>query len=888
MLTGTRLGVYEILEAIGAGGMGEVFRARDTRLQRDVALKLLPSLVASDPDRLARFTREAQVLAALNHPNIGAIHGLEESGPLSALVLELVEGPTLADRIAQGPVPRDEALGIARQIAEALEYAHEHGIIHRDLKPANIKLRPDGVVKVLDFGLAKALTSSHDLSHLAQNMAQSPTFTSPATMPGVILGTPAYLAPEQARGGTVDRRVDIWAFGAVLFEMLTATRPVGAHTNSVGDAMAAILRDEPAWSALPASTPPKLRQLLHRTLEKDPKRRLRDIGDARLELEDLQSGPIAETTPMVVKPTSRLMRTIPWTIAVLAVIAAALLGLRGRAPADEPPPLKYAIPIPNLTLERTGLPVLSPDGMRVVYARDGQLWIRELDRLEGRALSGTTGAQFPFWSPDSKQIGYLTANALWRAPIDGGAPIRIASCHFSKGGRTPGGVWTRDGTIVFAPAAAGTTFQAVSADGGEFHELVARDPKEEGDFHKPSLLPDGVSLLYIVDHPDRGADTIAVMSGGKKKVILRLSGEALDSPVYSPTGHLLYQRETTTPGIWAVPFSLEKLETTGPPFLVDPSGAWPSVGANGMVLYAESEITGVEDLAWLDIASGAVTTALNEQFPEVRYPTLSPDGTRIAAVTRSPENGRVVIVADLQRHTHVSIAERASASGRPVWRSDRSIIYGVETAQIETLMMRRADASEPAVELFRGMHPWVSRSGTLVFTRINAGLGGGLWHALLPSGDTAPSDAQVLQQTPVHEWEPTLSPSGKFLAYSQGDVGQSQVVLRGYPETSGQWQVSVSGGSKPLWSPTGDKLYFRDVPGQILVVDVATTPKVSLSAPRVIQRPSILIARAGFDISADGKRLLIPRIVKTNDDRTPSLTVIQNWLAEFKKTRRAE
>lgn len=401
------------------------------------------------------------------------------------------------------------------------------------------------------------------------------------------------------------------------------------------------------------------------------------------------------------------------------------------------------------------------------------------------------------------------------------------------------------------------------------------------------MLPDGISLLYVVDHPDRGADTIAIVSGGKKKVILRLSGETLDSPVYSPTGHLLYQRETTTPGIWAVPFSLEKLETTGSSFLVDPGGAWPSVGANGMLLYANSEISGVEDLAWLDIATGTVTTALNEQLPEIRSPSLSPDGTRVAAVTRSAETGRVVIVADLQRHTHVQIAERASASGRPAWRNDKSIIYGVEGTQIEKLIMRRADASEPAVELFRGMQPWVGRTGFLLFSRIEPGLGGGLWHVRLAPGDGVPGQPAVLQQTPVHEWEPALSPDGKFLAYSQGDLGQSEVMLRGYPETSGQWQVSVSGGSKPLWSPKGDKLYYRDNPGRIFVVDVTTTPAVSLSTPRLIPRPLVLIARAGFDISADGTRLLMPRTIK-DTERTPSLTVVQNWLFEFKKNRRPE
>jgi hypothetical protein len=341
--------------------------------------------------------------------------------------------------------------------------------------------------------------------------------------------------------------------------------------------------------------------------------------------------------------------------------------------------------------------------------------------------------------------------------------------------------------------------------------------------------------------------------------------------------------------MWAVPFSIERLETTGAPFLVDPRGAWPSVGANGVLLYAQSEITGLEDLAWLDLASGNVTTALNEQFPSIATPRLSPDGTRVAAVMSSAESGRVIIVADLQRHTHVQISERASIYSRPAWRDARSIVYGVEVGQSskDMLAMRRADASEPAVELFQSLQPSINRTGNIMFMRLADGVGGGLWHVPLPPGTAAPGEPSLLQQTPTREWQPELSPNGKLLAYTRGEPGQSQVMLRGYPETSGQWQVSVSGGSLPLWSPSGDKLYFRDVPGagQIFVVDVKTSPEISLSPPRLVPRPSSTIARTGFDISRDGSRLLMVRTVKSESAQTPSLTVVQNWFAEFRKNR---
>ncbi len=881
MKEGTRVGPYQIVAPLGSGGMGEVYRARDTRLQRDVALKVLPASVAADPDRLARFTREAQLLAALNHPHIASIYGVEEAAGGAVLVLELVEGPTLADRIAQGPIPVDEATPIARQIAEALEAAHEQGIIHRDLKPANIKLRHDGSVKVLDFGLAKTIGSPVESRAGAADIAASPTFTAQATAAGLILGTAAYMAPEQARGRAVDRRADIWAFGVVLFEMLTGRRPFGGET--ISETLAAIIKDQPSWAELPSSLPTPLRDLLQRTLEKDPRRRLRDIGDARLALEDLQAGVVTVGTASAPPLPPAWRRVAPWAIAGLSVLVAVGFAVRSATESrPDRPTLKYTLPISGESLERTALPAISPDGQHVVFVKEGSLWVRSLHQLEPRHLGGTSGAQFPFWSPDSRQVAYLTATALWRVDLDGSPPALIGSYRFSKGGRTPGGVWRPDGTIVFSPAATGSNLLSIPVQGGEFTTFYERDSKVEGDFHRPSLLPDGHSLLFVLDRINTGADTIGLLSNGKRKDILTLKGEVLDSPVYSPTGHILYHRETTTAGVWALPFSVTRLEATGSPFLIVPQGSYPSISVNDILIYAEQSVSGLATLAWLDIRTGSAAVALNEQFPAINQPRLSPDGRRVAAVVQAPDQGQVVIIADLQRGTHLRLGDRVDNSARPAWRDNRTVVYARDDGLGQSIVMRFADGSGAETVLAKGMQPNV-KAGRLVFARISAEVGGGLYSILLPPGDSPPGSDELLQQLPLHEWEPALSPDGRLLAYTQGDAGQSEVILRTFPTEGGRWQVSSNGGSHAVWSPAGDALYYRSVGGEILRVEVRATPLVVLGTPTPVSRPSSLISRAGFDISLDGKRLLMVQETKTDEQRTASLAVVQNWFSEFRR-----
>jgi serine/threonine-protein kinase len=857
--------------------MGEVVRARDTRLNREVALKTLPAPVAADPDRLARFTREAQLLAALNHPNIAAIYGLEElpgetdAPPTGALVLELVEGPTLAERIGAGPIPLDEALTIARQVADAVEYAHGQGIIHRDLKPANIKLRPDGVVKVLDFGLAKALAAPG--TPVAHEVTESPTLSNRATAAGVVLGTAAYMSPEQARGRVVDRQTDVWAFGVVLFEMLARRRPFAGAT--ITDTIAAILKDEPDWTRLPASTPGGLRRLLGRLLEKDPRKRLRDMGDARLLLDEAAIDSDEAASPAVTRRASPLwLRALPWGL--LALVAALALAMAGRWPttAPETQPVRFTIEPPQLVVDNTRIPAVSPDGTRLVFSDGNQLLMRALDELEAQPIPGTAGAQYPFWSPDGRQIAYLTPAGLWRLSLDGGAPARIASSSFPRGGSTPGGVWRRDGSIVFTSASEGTSMHFVPATGGDLAPLFERDPASENDFHKPSLLPDGQRMLVVVDRPHDGADTIAVVDGTTRQVVLQMPDSALDCPVYLPSGHLVFTRRTSSVGVWAVPFSLERLETTGAPWLVAADSNYPSVGANGLVVYAREPRPGPEELVWLDVQTGRVTPVNVGTFSELTGLGLSPDGTRLAVVARHDDTQQVQVV-DLARGTRVTLGPGDDFQSQLAWVDDRTVLFSSDRQRGGQLWLRRADASQPAVTLVGGFHPTLS-AGQLVFVRRESGvLASGLWHTALGPEGRALAEPRVLLQTPVHEFSPALSPDGTLLAYTSGEATGSQVFLRRYPEGDGRWQVSTNGGRDPVWNATGGTIYFRAA-SEIFAVDVSRSPEIALSTPRHIRKPATLVTHAGFDISRDGTRLLVPQRTAADTTRA-ALVVVQGW-----------
>ena len=557
-----RLGPYEIAAQIGVGGMGEVYRARDTKLQRDVAIKILPEAVAHDSERLARFDREARTLASLNHPNIGQIHGLEESDGIKALVMELVEGPTLADRIAQGPIPLDEALPIAKQIAEALEAAHEQGIIHRDLKPANVKVRPDGIVKVLDFGLAKAL---EPVSAGSTAATTSPTITSPAMMTrvGVILGTAAYMSPEQARGRPVDKRSDVWAFGCVLYEMLTGARAFAG--DDVSDTLAAVLRGEPDWRVLPTETPASIRRLLRRCLEKDRKRRLSDAADARLEIEEALTTPMFETSAAPAPGWQGGWRRG-------ALIAAAALAVGGVAAggavwtAIRPAPARVTRTVIQtsgataLTINprASGSLAITPDGSRLVYTAASQLVVRRLDRFDSEALTGLGSPTQPFISPDGQWIGFFEGLVVKKVAIGGGPAVTVFKDNNPSGSRG-GATWGTDGTIVYA-GSIGDGLKRVAAAGGGEAEILTTPDRERGEVRHswPSFLPGGRALLFTIFYAVRGPG-IAVLNleTGAKTVLL--SGLRAR---YLPSGHLVFGTENT---LRAVAFDLERLTVAGEP-----------------------------------------------------------------------------------------------------------------------------------------------------------------------------------------------------------------------------------------------------------------------------------------------------------------------------------
>ena len=606
---GSRLGPYEVTAKLGEGGMGEVWRATDSRLRREVAVKVLPAAFTADRERLARFEREAQTLAALNHPNIAAIYGLEESNGTRALVMELVEGEDLSTRIAHGPLPVAEALAIARQIAEALEAAHEQGIVHRDLKPANVKVRADGTVKVLDFGLAKAMEPAAGAGARAE-LAHSPTLTSHGTQLGVILGTAAYMAPEQARGGAVDKRADLWAFGVVLFEMLTGRSLFAGET--VSDTLAGVLKTDVDLAALPAATPRAVRELLRRCLERNPRNRLRDAGDARLVLDDALAGRRdgVEAPPVAAAPAAhRLGRWLPWAIAAIAsaIAIAAVVRPPRAAPASPPSAIRFHLqPLESVSPTRRGsFFTLSPDGRVLAVTADGALWVRPLDAVEPRRIEGAEDATYPFWSPDGAWIGFFSGGQLRRVARDGGPAQRL--CDAPEG---RGAAWSPEGVIVFSPHLGARGLWRVSGQGGQPVQVTSLPENAANHAHRyPQFLPDG-RFLYMHLGPDPAVAGIwaASLEGGRPVRVL----DGVDQAVYAPSasdpsrGHLLYRREKT---LLAQPFDLATLRATGEAQPVAQNvGTAANTGAGAFavsatgVLAFTSDLDGNGELVWVDRA----------------------------------------------------------------------------------------------------------------------------------------------------------------------------------------------------------------------------------------------------------------------------------------------
>ncbi len=868
---GVRLGPYEVISALGAGGMGEVYRATDANLKRSVALKVLPESVAADADRLVRFQREAEILATLNHPRIAAIYGLERSETTTALVMELVEGPTLADRIAGRPLPPDEVLGIARQIAEGLEAAHERGIVHRDLKPANIKVRPDDTVKILDFGLAKTAASSGPISDLLS------TTTSPAiTQAGMILGTAAYMAPEQARGRTVDRRADVWAFGAVLYEMLTGQRAFKG--DDVTDVLASVLARDPDWTRLPANTP-VLNACVRRCLERDPKQRFGDMQSVRLALDGAFGVPGA--MPAIVTTTASRARgsLLPWLVAVAATIAAIALAVAYlNRPAPERAVVRSMIPPPDGAVfdfdVTVGPAVISPDGRFITFSArtaDGrtQLWLRPLDS-EARPIEGADNASFPFWSPDSQSIGYYDSpkGRLERVEISGGAPVAIATARFVRGAS-----WGPDGTIVFEGSGGITE---VPSAGGTPKTLL-----KKGLPRQPWFLPDGQHFLYY------SAEThqvrVALRDGSTDNVVT----EATSNATYVG-GQLLFLREDI---LIAQPFDLTRFTLTGSPAavargvqtLLGESRGLFSASDTGTLIYQDAIGGSATSLVWFD-AAGKRQRQVGE-MGSARNIRLSPDGQSTTIGLIGTDNNIELWRIDLAsgRRSRLTFASDGSQGGFAAWSPDGgTIAYGVRRE--DGLAVVRRSISGGAEERlltvrpedFGGFAPRVTAwtgDGVLVYS--SAGIGG-IWSMPLASAPGKPRTGTPIVRDPPTAQNVRISPNQRWMVYqgSLGDTPVSGVFVEAFPG-GGHRQQLADHSSLPAWSVDGRSLYYAEE-GVLTVVDVTEADgALKFGVPRALM--PVMIGRGySYDVAKDGRILALV----TSDARAARpLTLVQQWTA---------
>ncbi|HEV2616598.1 MAG TPA: protein kinase, partial [Candidatus Acidoferrales bacterium] len=863
---GSKLGPYEVLGPAGAGGMGEVYRARDTRLGRDVAVKVLPEAFARDAERMARLRREAQVLASLNHPNIAAIYGFEDSGATHALVMELVEGPTLSAHIKQGAIPVEEVLPIAKQICEGVEYAHERGIIHRDLKPSNVKVTPDGHVKVLDFGLAKAIEGDSS----ATNIENSPTLSAMATRAGIILGTAAYMSPEQAKGKAVDRRTDIWAFGCVLYEMLAGRMAFGGETAT--ETLAAILKSEPDWSQLPSATPAQVHVLLRRCLEKDPRQRLRDMGDARIVLEECISGApkyssLLVAPPILLAPRPWWRGLLPWTLTAIAVTAALALFFQRKAPAV--PPLKLEINVDKLMTDWSSNPQISPDGQTIAYQAGNDLFVRNLDQLNPRKLySFATPGHVMFWSPGSESIAFADQGKLFRIPAGGGPSTQI--CDLPEA--ILGGAWAEDGEISVS-SWRGDMYE-VPAQGGDVKRRGLLAPQTEVDFHEVSLLPNGLGLAYIV-HEVSGVARLDALSRGTHKTMFSRKGWWLGTPVYSPPGEILFEKTSTNdprPSIWAILFSKSKLEATGEPFLVTGQGMSPSVSREGTLIYEVPDPPEQAQMIWVS-RNGKVVGSVGEAQPGLAFPKISPEGKRVAIAAVTPSGVEDLWVYDMARgvRTQLLPASGERYGFQPSWTSDGShIVFSAINDIREELFLEAADGSGVLRDLMPGGAPQMSERGDyLAYTReksaaasSEAGSTQVCYVAFNAAKFQSEGQPVCLANTSATDNSLRISPDEHYAAYTAEEGGQIQIFITGLPGGGGRWQVSVDGGQSPVWSHHGNELYYI-AHNSMMEVKVATGSR-QLSAPVNLfslegLHPAFpqFLGGSIFDISRDDQRFLI-------------------------------
>jgi serine/threonine protein kinase len=903
---GTRIGPYEVASLLGVGGMGEVYRSRDSKLGREVALKVLPATVAADPDRLARFGREAKLLASLNHPNIAAIYGLEDSGSAYALVMELVEGPTLADRITSGPMPSDEVLPIAKQICEALEYAHERGIVHRDLKPANIKVTPEGTVKVLDFGLAKALENEDTPA----DIASSPTMSRLATQAGMILGTAAYMSPEQARGKSADRRSDIWAFGCVLYEMLTGKMAFRGET--VSDTLAAILKDHPDWDQLPSTISARVRVLVERCLQKDPRQRLQAIGDARIAMDEVlagapEPGPVVQPVANVPK-TPAWRRYLPWGVAAALALALliALLSLEQamRPSQNRPVLLSLTLP-PDQKLNTANGPAfaLSPDGSRLAYVTGGSgsdgvnhLFLRDMEKKDAVVLEGAGNASSPFFSPDGQWIGFFADGKLKKISIRGGAPVSLCDVSAYRGG-----TWGDDDTIVFTTQYTAALFR-IPAAGGTVQPATHLNANRGETTHRwPQFLPGGKAVLFTASSNNNyyGTATVeaASLDTGEPKVLVENAYFAR----YLPGGYLAYVSQDT---LFVAPFDVQALKVTGTAIPVltgidadlSNAGAQFSIADNGTAIYSAGGAS-LQSLNLVLLDRNHNATVLLKEAGDDSSPRFSPDGKKIAF----EKGAGGVWVFDVDRGTTSAVTSVAAAN-YPIWTPDGQriaysyVLSGTGKPQGQRIFWKRADGTgqeEPLIpEDAQNSYTssWTPDGKTLIYLRSNEKNHSccDIWTMSLDQNGKPQEPRTFLEVTTDRTFGtrmPEISTDGHWLAYASAESGVPQIYVVPFPGGPGKWQISAQGGVEPHWSKNGHELFYSRMSTLMVVPYTADKNGFHAGTPQEVPQNKIEMRApyTSYDVAPDGQHFVAFQFPGDHTAASPEPTVVINWLDEVRR-----
>jgi len=849
---------------------------------------------------MARFQREARLLASLNHANIAAIYGLEEGNGVHALVLELVEGEDLAYSLRDRPFAVEEALEIAVQVAEALDFAHDAGVIHRDLKPANVKVTPEGKVKVLDFGLAKAfLDDSTNASDAGMTM--SPTMSVAASAAGVILGTAAYMSPEQARGKQVDRRADIWAFGVLLFEMLSGKQLFRGET--ISDTLAGVIKDDPDWSLLPPNTPALVVELMRRCLEKSPRKRLQSIGEARIALEELLHGSkngaasvtllssslsLASADSQPMQPVAESRRrpfVLMWLLSILVVaVIGVFAGMQLRSAPASTLARRFYVDPAGYQAFYPNPPALSPDGRYIAYFSGTGLNIRDLHSLESIGIPGTEQASAPFWSPDAAWLGFGMTGSIYKVSAQGGNPTAICDVPF---GALDGASWGEDHRLYLAPNAG--PLYVVSERGGDPEPLFTPQAGES-DYHTPSVLPGGKAVVFTTHNPN-GRDTIELYADGERRVLLHIAGARLEYaawsalPGSSTLGHLVFHRQNTNTGIWAMPFDLASLQVTGDAFLVDSNGAFPSVARDGSLLYSVGSAGGMQQMALVN-RKGEILSRIGQPQMAMSSPRISPDGTSVL-VSAMEGDSRDIWLHDLQRGTRTKMTFSSEAENHPNWMDARTITFTRSTSNQKT-WFRPADGSQEEQIGADGYQLSIVPGVELVaFTRFLPESGQDIFYQKWGSPETA----QPFLQTQSSEVGPEISPDGRYIIYMSDESGSNEIYMKPFPNGAGKWQVSTDGGAWPRWSKTGDEIIYRSgVEGgaRLMSVTVSTTPSVQLGSPAVVftaeESPKVSFRSGfpGYDTTSDPEVFVV--LERYGDSTGPAARMVfsENWYESYR------